>query len=68
MLYRISVLTNEEYHNIEFEYIFGKRNLGKYCYEIIHDDEFQIVDITPLVWTWKTFKKCITHTISDTYD
>ncbi len=68
MLFRITRLTDEENGTIDFEYVFGKRALGKWCYEIIHHDEYQIIDIVPLIWTWKTFEKCITHTISNHWD
>lgn len=64
MLYRIARLIDENTGEVDFEYVFGKRMLGKACYEIIHNDEWGILEITPLIWTWKTFKKCFTHTIS----
>ena len=62
MFYRIDRL--EEDGTKSYEYVLGKRNLGKWCYEIIAHDKLEIIDIVKLVPSWKAFKVCRSHLIS----
>ena len=62
MLYRIDRLESDGTHS--YEYVFGKRALGKWCYEIVAHDEMEILNIGKLMWSWKAFKTCFNHTIS----
>jgi len=62
MLYRIDRLESDGTHS--YEYVCGKRALGKWCYEIVAHDKMEILNIVKLVWSWKAFKTCFSHTIS----
>lgn len=62
MLYRIDRLDSNGTRS--YEYVCGKRALGKWCYEIVAHDDMEILNIVKLVWTWKAFKVCFSHTIS----
>ena len=62
MLYRIDRLDSNGTRS--YEYVCGKRALGKWCYEIVAHDNMEILNIVKLVWTWKAFKVCFSHTIS----
>ena len=62
MLYRIDRLDSNGTRS--YEYVCGNRALGKWCYEIVAHDDMEILNIVKLVWTWKAFKVCFSHTIS----
>lgn len=62
MFYRIERI--EENGIKSYEYVLGKRALGKWCYEIIAHDNMEISDIVKIVPTIKAFKVCLSHTIS----
>lgn len=62
MLYRIDRMDTDG--NKSYEYICGKRILGKRCYELIAHEKMEVLYIAKLVWSFKAFKVCFSHTIS----
>lgn len=62
MLYKIDRLHPNGEHT--YEYVYGKKKLGKRCYEITHTD-IEIFYIAKLTWSHRTLKACITNTISN---
>lgn len=47
-----------------YYYRLGYRNLGKLLKEIIEDKEEEVIDITELVKTFKSFRVCFNKTCS----
>ena len=66
MLYRIDRMDNNG--NKSYEYVCSERTLGKRCYELMAHEEMEILNITKLVWSFKAFKVCFSHTVSNHYN
>lgn len=63
MLYRIDRIDNET-DDKSYEYVCGKRALGKWSYEIVAHDNMRIENIVQIPFSWNAFWVCANHTIS----